>query len=153
MESVWPVWAENPPNGYNFKVTGLRDRSDRSNTDRTTASFMRRGIYAPWLHPFVGADARTFQNILRALWALGESSPTSLCESCLIQVESLSWVKWIQSLRVIWAREFEPLLLSTWDYIGQLDWAFVTLGASAPKLLGVAGLLPRLWWAATSLSQ
>ena len=76
---VWLVWGTG--------LTGLTQT-------RAMASFWERGIYTPWLHPFVGADAFPLRTHLRALWALRESSPTYLCESWLIQVESfeLGWV-------------------------------------------------------------
>ena len=45
-------------------LTGLGNRSNRSNTDRATASFCERGIYTQHPHPFVGADAITFQSHL-----------------------------------------------------------------------------------------
>ena len=55
------------PTASLFEPTGLTDlwdRSDRSNSDRATASFLERGIYTLHPHSFVGADTITFQSHL-----------------------------------------------------------------------------------------
>ena len=52
------------PTTSKFKQTGLTGLNDRSDSDREMASFLERGIYTPHPHPFVGADAITFQSHL-----------------------------------------------------------------------------------------
>ena len=75
----WPVW---PVRGPVWQVC----------TDRAMASFLERGMYTLYPHPFGCADAITILSHLWAVWALEKSSPTSLCEIWVNQARSLSWV-------------------------------------------------------------
>ena len=101
-----------------FKLTGMTGLV----LTGAMASFWERGIYTPWLHPCVGANAIPFRTSFRALWALVKSSQTYLCKSCLILVESFSWVEWDHSLRAFEQERNIPSL-STCGCVGQLNWS------------------------------
>ena len=60
------------PTASLFDQTGLGDRSD---SDKATASFWEKGIYTPHPHPFVSADAITFQTHLWVVRALEKVLP------------------------------------------------------------------------------
>jgi hypothetical protein len=112
-----------------------------------------RGISTPRA-PLVGATDSRVDEVLPLLFFIRQSQRNtpqlSLCEICYpSHILVLGWEFKPLWACVSWARASHNL--STCDLRRKAFEAFVTLGGSPPRWLGIAGYLPRVWWAATSL--